>query len=70
MTNHEMERRVRTAVQIANYGLHLGLLPYQIDEAVCNGMKLLDEGKSSAVAYEVGRNVFNRFVQPPIELRA
>ena len=69
MTN-EVERRVRTAAQIANYGLHLGLLPYQVDEAVRNGMSLLDNGKSSARAYQAGRKAADQLAHNAIRLQA
>jgi hypothetical protein len=69
MTN-EMERRVRIAAQIANYGLHLGLLPYQVDKAVRIGISLLDEGKSGARAYQVGRDAVDTFAQNQIILLA
>lgn len=66
----ESERRIRTAAQIANYGLHLGLLPYQIDEAVSVGMRLLDDGKSSARAYQAGRRAVDWLTQNQIRLQA
>lgn len=69
MTN-EMERRVRTAAQIANYGSHFGLLPYQIDEAVRTGISLLDDGKSGARAYGDGRRVVNQLAHNLIGLQA
>lgn len=67
---NETERRVRTAAQIANYGGHLGLMPYQIDQAVLTGISQLDEGKSGARAYEAGRKVVDQFVQKQCRLRA
>lgn len=66
----ESERRIRTAAQIANYGLHLGLLPYQIDEAVSIGMRLLDNGKSNAQACQAGRRAVDDLTQNQIRLRA
>ncbi len=66
----EMERRVRTAAQIANYGAHFGLMPYQIDEAVRTGISLLDDGKSGARAYEAGRRVVDQLARNLIRLQA
>ncbi|MDD2759177.1 MAG: hypothetical protein PHH11_02665 [Methylomonas sp.] len=67
---YETERRIRIAAQIANYGLHLGLTPYQIDQAVRIGMGLLDEGKSGAKAYQAGRKVVDWYVRNEFRLLA
>lgn len=58
---NQMERRLRTAAQIAKYGGYLGLLPYQIDEAVRIGVGKLDEGDRVIVAYEAGCQVLDAF---------
>jgi hypothetical protein len=68
--NLQIERRLRTAAQIANYGAHLGLLPYQIDEAVRIGVDQLDNGKSGTSAYEAGRKVLDRFANKRMTLLA
>ncbi|QPK64898.1 hypothetical protein IVG45_08160 [Methylomonas sp. LL1] len=68
--SNEMERRARAAAQIANYGLHLGLLPYQIDEAVRIGVRQLENGKSGARAYQAGRKVVDQFAYHPFRLQA
>ncbi len=67
---NEAERRIRTAAQIANYGLYLGLAPYQIDQAVRVGMDALDGGQSGARAYQAGRKVVDWYVQKEYRLEA
>jgi hypothetical protein len=67
---NEMERRVHTAAQIAHYGSYLGLLRYQIDEAVCIGISRLDGGYSATTAYEVGRKAVDTLAGNQIILQA
>jgi hypothetical protein len=66
----ETERRVRTAAQIATYGGNLGLLPYQIDQAVLIGNSQLDKGESGSRAYAAGRKVVDQIVQKQFRLIA
>lgn len=67
---NEMERRLRIVAQIANYGAHLGLLPFQIDEAVRIGISQLDAGRSCTTANQAGRRAVDQFVRPPVRLQA
>jgi hypothetical protein len=69
MTN-EMERRVYTAAQIAHYGSYLGLLRYQIDDAVCIGISRLDDGDSATTAYEAGRKAVDKLAGDQIIIQA
>lgn len=66
----ETEKRIYTASRIANYGLRVGLLPYQIDEAVGIGMTQLDAGFSMTTAYAIGRKVVDALAQKQIVLQA
>lgn len=66
----EMEKRIYTASRIATYGLRVGLLPYQIDEAVGIGMTQLDAGCSMTTAYEIGRKVVDTLAQHQIIFQA